>query len=86
VHNSFARANPFELDQSQPDAQDDDVFHFVAYMPIKGKLYELDGLQAGPIPHGDCTDENWIDVGKCKLAFIPSPAYYSTTYRILCFQ
>ena len=40
--------------------EDDDVFHFISFVPVKGKLYELDGLQPGPITFGDVTPENWL--------------------------
>lgn len=41
----------------------DDVFHFIAYVPVKGKLYELDGLQEGPNLIGDCGPD-WVLTAK----------------------
>lgn len=59
VHNSFSRPNPFideeDKDNREQDENNDGLYHFISYMPINGKLYELDGLHAYPIVHGDCT-------------------------------
>jgi len=32
-----------------------------SYLPYRGTLYELDGLQRGPIDLGGCSTENWLD-------------------------
>jgi ubiquitin carboxyl-terminal hydrolase L5 len=64
VHNSFARQQLFEFD-SRDEKKDEDAFHFIAYIPFKGRLYELDGLQEAPIDHGAIpNDAEWTDIAR----------------------
>ena len=37
-----------------------EAFHFVSYVPINGRLYELDGLKPYPIDHGPVS-EDWTE-------------------------
>ncbi|MBN3324475.1 UCHL5 hydrolase, partial [Atractosteus spatula] len=59
VHNGFARQQMFEFD-AKSSAKDEDAFHFVSYVPVNGRLYELDGLREGPIDLGTCNQDDWI--------------------------
>lgn len=64
VHNSFARQQMFEF-EAKVAQKDDDVFHFVSYIPIDGRLYELDGLKAGPVDLGAIpSGTDWIELAR----------------------
>ncbi|RWS05069.1 ubiquitin C-terminal hydrolase-like protein [Dinothrombium tinctorium] len=64
VHNSFARQQMFEFDCRTAN-KDDDVYHFIAYLPIDGRLYELDGLKDGPIDLGAIPENvDWVEVAR----------------------
>ncbi|KAK2751030.1 hypothetical protein FQN57_000105 [Myotisia sp. PD_48] len=57
AHNAFARSSPFvdETSRPPPSAEESELYHFIAYVPVNGQLYELDGLQPFPINHGPCS-------------------------------
>lgn len=60
AHNSFARHQNFSFEEKVATV-DDDVYHFIGFVPKCGVVYELDGLQKGPIEIG-CYTDDWIKV------------------------
>lgn len=68
AHNAFARADPFiqdDDDKKRRSGETEDAFHFIAYIPFRGCIYEVDGLKAGPIKLGDvCSSEPWWTVAR----------------------
>ena len=51
MHNAFAKPEPFTADEESKvkSSSGEDVYHFIAYLPFQGRVYELDGLKSGPI-------------------------------------
>ncbi|KAG8921137.1 hypothetical protein FRC01_000390, partial [Tulasnella sp. 417] len=58
-------------DEDDDDDSGDTVYHYVGYVPFKGKVWELDGLRVGPLEvgeippttqgNGECSQE-WLEV------------------------
>jgi len=61
AHNSFSRSDPFVTDDKEL-SEKGEAFHFIAYIPFKNKVYEIDGLKPGPILLGE--GEDWISIIK----------------------
>lgn len=54
AHNSFRRRSSFEIvEDKTDDPKKGEAFHFVGYVCVNGKVFELDGCQSGPILIGD---------------------------------
>jgi ubiquitin carboxyl-terminal hydrolase L5 len=56
AHNSFAAPEAhLSDDKARKATEDDDVYHFVSYIHKNGVIWELDGLQQGPIRCCECS-------------------------------
>ncbi|CAL1276463.1 unnamed protein product [Larinioides sclopetarius] len=63
AHNSHAKPEPRNLHEKShgiSTGRTVEAFHFVSYVPIGGRLFELDGLKPYPIDHGPCGDD-WTE-------------------------
>jgi len=80
AHNNFARNDPFLAEggsRKNPKSEDDsNLFHFIAYIPKNGQVYELDGLKSGPIVVGsysnntaseESQDAAWLNVARSAI-------------------
>ncbi|XP_054925080.1 ubiquitin carboxyl-terminal hydrolase calypso [Dermacentor andersoni] len=65
AHNTHAKPEPRQPQEKPhgvPMGRTMEAFHFVSYVPIDGRLYELDGLKPYPIDHGPwLPGQDWTD-------------------------
>lgn len=71
IHNSFCASDPLLLldrDTDDDNEKDGNAYHFISYIPIEGKIYELDGLRGDPIVVGEYNNNSsWIEVVKSEV-------------------
>lgn len=68
AHNAFTPPTPLLPDERDKDPSGD-AFHFVAYVPRAGAVWELDGLRSGPVRVADrVSEEGWLDAVAPVLA------------------
>lgn len=70
---------------ANPDREKEDPYHFVAYVPINGVLYELDGLRKSPLMHAAVEGDEWMDQARetieARIATYP-PGSVRTSYSL----
>ena len=76
-HNKFSRPEPFVFSGKKKATEEDDVFHFVAYLNFKDSVFEIDGLRDGPILIAEkVSSSEWIE--KVKPAIIDRINLYAS--------
>ena len=79
-HNSFSRQDAFlQEGKLHIPTGKEEAFHFVAYVPVNGMVYELDGLQKGPIVVGDVPLETTAEESKTDVPLVDTPTTSTTT-------
>eukprot|EP00834_Sanchytrium_tribonematis_P001203 NODE_27_length_39007_cov_1.590650.p18 type:complete len:257 gc:universal NODE_27_length_39007_cov_1.590650:38702-37932(-) len=66
AHNSFALPQNFSIEEDH-SGKKEESFHFSAFIPYKGNVYELDGLLNNPVLVGSIENNDWINVAAKHL-------------------
>lgn len=75
---SFPRPEPRHLPEKQNGlsaVRTMEAFHFVSYVPITGRLFELDGLKVYPIDHGRHSEQGPLGLSAALLGLRSSGAW-----------
>ncbi|EEH23385.2 hypothetical protein PABG_05596 [Paracoccidioides brasiliensis Pb03] len=53
--------------KSQDIDDTESVFHFIGFVPARGKLWKFDGLERQPQNLGECSGDKWLDLAKPEI-------------------
>jgi ubiquitin carboxyl-terminal hydrolase L5 len=64
------RQDVYKTNTADERNEEDDQagFHFIAYMPIDGHVWRMDGLDHYPQDMGECGTGEWLDIAQASLA------------------
>ncbi|QRV94122.1 peptidase C12, ubiquitin carboxyl-terminal hydrolase 1 [Ceratobasidium sp. AG-Ba] len=62
AHNALSPPSVLSVSDGPQPKSSEDAYHFIAYLPVAGQIYELDGLKRAPIAHGSYVEEGegWV--------------------------
>lgn len=64
IHNDFKQPEAIVHHETK-NTKKADAFHFISYVPVKGSVYELDGIRKGPIKLGSYESyDDWLNIAK----------------------
>lgn len=55
------------VQEGQSSVQNECDSHFIAFVVVEGRLYELDGMKSAPVDHGPCTQEELAAKGSSVI-------------------
>jgi ubiquitin carboxyl-terminal hydrolase L5 len=66
AHNALSPPAVVSLEELGLKGEKEDAYHFVVYVPLHGRVWELDGLKAHAIDHGAFEEkgEGWLSVAR----------------------
>ncbi|KAF2813741.1 ubiquitin carboxyl-terminal hydrolase [Mytilinidion resinicola] len=73
MQNSYDARNKPTRKRKASEAVDDDEdvpYHFIAFVPVEGSVWRLDGLDKEPSRIGDVTDAGWLSVAVERIGAI----------------
>ncbi|KAG8694880.1 hypothetical protein FRC09_009533 [Ceratobasidium sp. 395] len=88
AHNALSPPSVLSVSDGPQPKSSEDAYHFIAYLPIAGQIYELDGLKRAPVAHGTYIEEGegWVakarEVIENRIGTYPAGSVRSNTKSV----